>query len=339
MTIRRNLSLALIFALALVACTGGTEDTAETSETSSGVEPSAVTCQVTAELDRISVQWEGAEAGSQYQVLRDGAVIASVTNAYSYDDLEIDDPSTRKYALQASQSSDPIECGSAAIVTEVGQPTCSVDVETFAVISWELSAGRAEVFRNGERVIPDRGSLTSPFVDTAAPSGLPLVYEVTAVDSSGQERPSKTASCGTVTVAALPADQAELQIAQADARLYRGPYGYVTVIPICPECETEKVDVYYAFDNESRVPLISWRGTVESEPTEDLWFTDPLAVPTLLLEALANGDDVVSVIDPDTGLVVQWTINGRGAILECLELDMAPLDLRQKDCGGSVYSD
>ncbi len=337
MTIRRNVSLALALALAAAACTNGSDETQDTSDTSTVVQTAAITCTATGGLEGISVLWE-AEATTQVQILRDGSLIATVTGGFRYDD-PVDDARSHDYTLRAGPNSPAISCGSVALISEVGQPTCSVELDTFAVISWELSAGRAEVFRNGERVIPDRGGLTSPFIDTAAPTGIPLAYEVTAVDSSGQELPSKTAPCGTVTVEQLPPDQALLQIAQADARLYRGPYGYVTVVPICPECETEKVDIYYAFDNESRVPLLSWRGEVEAEPTDDIWFTDPLAVPTLLLEALANGDEITSVIDPDSGLIVQWTVNGRGAILDCLELDMAPLESRQKDCGGSIYRD
>lgn len=331
----------LALALAASACTSDADQTQETPENpkpSTVVETSAATCTVSGGLEGISVTWTGTEPDDEVEILRDGSWVASVSGGNLLDD-GVQDPRNHEYAIKPNASSPAISCGSAALVTEVGQPTCSVELDTFAVISWELSAGRAEVFRNGERVVPDRGGLTSPFIDTAAPAGLPLIYEVTAVDSSGLDRPSKTASCGSVTVQALPGDQAALQVAQADARLYRGPYGYATVIPICPDCETEKVDVYYAFDNESRVPLVIWRDGIESDPTGDIWFTDPLAVPTLLLEALANGDEISSVIDPETGLIVQWTVNGRGAILECLELDMAPLESRQKNCGGSVYSD
>lgn len=343
--IRRNGSLLVAVAMLAAACTTGEDTTqpdnsdASTNSSAAVLDPASIICNVSGGFDAIGVQWSGVPAGADVVILRDGEEIHSTTASSAFEDLGGTVGETHKYSLLVGASGLDVACGSAILAPEVGQPQCSVSVDTFAIVTWDLFGGRAEVYRNGERVLPDRGTLSSPFIDTAAPVDLPLSYEVVAVDSSGQERPSKTASCGVVTVDALPPEETALQIAQEAARAYRAPYGYATIVPICSECPTEKIDVYYAFDNVERVPVKTWIGDVERNVTDDIWFTDPLAVPSLLLQALAVGDDIVAITDPDTGLVVQWSVNGEGAILECLEMDMAPLDLRQKDCSGSVYTD
>lgn len=343
MTIRRKRSLLAAVVMMASACTGGQESTNPTNDgdveaTPITVDVADLSCTASGTFDSISIAWD-APAGVKAVMSRDGVELVTTNGSGGHEDLGVEVSASYSYTLDINNGEHVIDCGQAQLVTEVGQPVCSVAVDTFAIVTWELSDGRAELYRNGERIIPDRGTLSSPYIDTAAPSDLPLAYEVVAVDSTGQARASKTASCGVVTVAALPPEQVELQIAQEAARAYRGPYAYATVVPVCADCATQKVDVYFAFDNESRVPLKSWIGDDEQPVTDDLWFTDPLSVPTLLLEALANGDVVTSVTDEATGLIVQWTINGEGAILDCLEMDMAPLDLREKDCGGTVYND
>jgi hypothetical protein len=344
MTFRRNHMFVAAALLLTASCTSGDQGADEAPNQSSApasvasIRAGDLSCDSSGGFDSISLAWTVPD-GTPSVLSRDGEVLVESIGSGGFEDLGGTVSETHSYSLSVNNGDFDIDCGEARLVEEVGQPTCSVSLDTFAVITWDLSDGRAEIYRNAERVIPDRGTLSSPFIDTAAPVDLPLTYEVVAVDSSGQERASKTASCGVVTVLALPAQESELQIAQQAARAYRAPYGYATIVAICPDCETQKVDVYFAFNNESRVPLQSWIGDTESSVTDDVWFTDPLAVPTLLLEALANGDLVTSVTDEDTGLIVQWTINGEGAILECLESDLAPLELREKDCGGSVYTD
>jgi hypothetical protein len=348
MTFLRNHMLVAAALLLTASCTSGDEGADEEPNQSSAPAPAPapvvridagdLSCDSFGGFDSISLAWTAPD-GIPSVLSRDGEILVESTGSGGFEDLGGTVSETHSYSLSVNNGEFDIDCGEARLVEEVGQPTCSVSLDTFALITWDLSEGRAEIYRNAERVIPDRGTLSSPFIDTAAPVDLPLTYEVVAVDSSGRERASKTAFCGVVTVPALPAQESELQIAQEAARAYRAPYGYATIVPICPDCETQKVDVYFAFNNESRVPLKSWIGDSESSVTDDVWFTDPLAVPTLLLEALANGDLVTSVTDEATGLIVQWTINGEGAILECLESDLAPLELREKDCGGSVYTD
>lgn len=341
MTSRRSASLLVALAVLASACTSGTDEQATSPTTGARLSTDATTCSVEPSLDSITVSWQGAPPAAEVTVLRNGQSVYTAQGVEAFVDVGLDAETTYEYMISIDQgaTSADQDCGSALLINEVGQPECSVVLDTFAVITWSLSAGRAEIFRNSERVIPERGSLSSPFIDTGAPSGLPLEYEVVAVDSSGQGRASKTASCGTVTVEALPPEQAVLQVAQADALAYRGPYAYVTIVPVCPECETEKLDIYYVYDGTTRVATKSWRGSFETELADEIWYIDPLVVPTMLLEAIANGENVVSSIDPATGLVVQWTVNGRGAILECLEMDTAPLELRTQDCGGSVYQD
>lgn len=343
MTNRRKRSLLAAVVMIASACTGGQETTESTLDSGTTTSPVTVdvadlSCTASGAFDSISIAWNVPE-GVNAVMSRDGVPVVSTKGPGGHEDLGVEVSETYSYTVDFNFGEHVLDCGQAQLVSEVGQPTCSVAVDTFAVITWDLSNGRAEVYRNGERILPDRGTLSSPYIDTAAPPGLPLTYEVVAVDSSGQERASKTASCGVVTVEALPPEQAELQIAQEAARAYRAPYAYATVVPICADCVTQKVDVYFAFNNESRVPVKSWVDDDEQPVTDDVWFTDPLSVPTLLLEALANGDVVTSVTDEATGLIVQWTINGDGAILDCLEMDLAPLDLRDKDCGGTVYND
>ncbi len=343
MTIRRKRILLIALTVIAAGCTSGQESTENTGDegietTAAVIEVGDVACTALGGFDSISVAWE-VPNDVEAVMSRDGTPVVTTKGSGGHEDLGVVVDVQYDYTLSVNGGQLDVDCGQAEIVAEVGQPSCSVSLDTFAVVTWDLSDGRAEIYRNGERILPDRGTLSSPFIDTAAPTDLPLTYEVVAVDSTSQGRASKTALCGEVTVDALPPEQAELQVAQEAARTYRAPYGYATIVPVCADCLTEKVDVYFAFDNESRVPSMAWIDDVEQPITDDVWFTDPLAVPTLLLEALANGDTVTSVTDEATGLIVQWTINGEGAILDCLEMDMAPLDLRDSDCSGTVYND
>lgn len=119
-------------------------------------------------------------------------------------------------------------------------------------------------------------------------------------------------------------------ITQAQGRFAESavlPYVYMTVAPICPGCSGE-VDLQLSPEGQARVfvpPLAE-----QTDPSQ-AGLVDPFVIHRLLLDAEAAGKDVTYSFDPVTGVPVEWTIDGEGARILCLEVDTAPPDLRVTD--------
>ena len=135
-----------------------------------------------------------------------------------------------------------------------------------------------------------------------------------------------------------PPATAELDQAIRSAVEVSGPYGYLTVTPICDGCDPgAEVQLYLtpsAADALVRVPTKAWIDGAESTVPDEIWAVDPVAVPELLLAAIDAGQGVDWTIDGSTFLVRSWSIDGIGATYPCYQVDTAPLDLRSKDCSG-----
>ncbi len=119
------------------------------------------------------------------------------------------------------------------------------------------------------------------------------------------------------------------------------PFLYLTVDQSCSGC-AETVSLYYvpgavtpsilsletAFVDGSEVPL------TEVDPI--LQEGDPRLVAELLADADAQGTLDSFSIDPVSGLVTSWVVDGNEITLRCLQVDTRPLELRSEVCRDSL---
>lgn len=119
------------------------------------------------------------------------------------------------------------------------------------------------------------------------------------------------------------------------------PFLYLTVDQSCDGC-AETVSLYYvpgpikasilalesAFVDGSEVPL--------SEVDPILQEGDPRLVAELLAEAETSGSLDSYSIDPISGLVTSWIVDGDEVTLRCLQVDTRPIELRSELCRDSL---
>lgn len=176
--------------------------------------PAALYLSATARGTQISLTWT-ATAGETYQLLRDGAVIATRTAAASTDTFtDVGRTANTRYVYQvrstanAARTSDPVTVRSAPAA-----PAATPSDTTYmskAALTWPVVAGAAtyQVFKSGvlSATIPAPATGPVTFVQEGVTPGTSTSFTVTAVNSDGA---SSTASPVTVwTTPGIPTDVA-----------------------------------------------------------------------------------------------------------------------------------
>ncbi len=103
------------------------------------------------------------------------------------------------------------------------------------------------------------------------------------------------------------------------------PFVYMTVVPLCISCSGDSVSLQMSPDGNRRIfvpPLVE-----QTDPNQP-GLINPFSLHQMLADAEANGRDVSYTFDQASGVPVEWMIDGEGARILCLELDLAPPDLR-----------
>lgn len=182
------------------------------------------------------------------------------------------------------------------------------------------------------------GSIGSPETATDASTVGNISDEIV---EDGLVPTATTAFVGEPTTASLTAgDTADLEQAIRSSADVNGPYGYVSLEPLCIDCPPDAIVQLYLVpstdDPETRQPEQAWANGEEIGFEGAAWGIDPVDVPQLLLEAIGAGSDVGWTIHPGTFLVDSWTIDGVGARYFCYQVDTASLDLRDRDCYGGM---
>lgn len=161
-----------------------------------------------------------------------------------------------------------------------------------------------------------------------------------SIDESAPSATTAFPGAEPTTTGLTPGDTADLEQAIRSIADVNGPYGYVSLEPLCVDCAPDAVVQLYlvpSADNpETRVTQQAWSDGEEIGFDGAAWAIDPVLVPQLLLEAIGAGSDVGWTIHPGTFLVDAWTIDGVGARYFCYQVDTASLDLRAKDCFGGM---
>lgn len=140
-----------------------------------------------------------------------------------------------------------------------------------------------------------------------------------------------------------PIDDAALAAAllagQDDALLL--PFLYVTAEQDCDGC-APTVSLYYVPGAEKASILELGGAFVEGSPVDNsqvdpiLAGGDPRLVAEELAAAISASADVDYGIDPVSGLVTSWTVDGNTVTLRCLQVDTRPIELRSEVCRDSL---
>lgn len=160
------------------------------------------------------------------------------------------------------------------------------------------------------------------------------------VPVDGDDRPPSTVTIP-AGVPAADADALREAALKGNDIEFVSPYIYLTVEQECAGC-AETVSLYYTPDADdiSRHAFAkafvdgSEQGSATVHPT--LLGVDPLFVAESLLGFISAGDQVTYSIDPVSGLVTTWTVNGERASIRCLQIDTRPIDMRSELCSGSI---
>ncbi len=142
------------------------------------------------------------------------------------------------------------------------------------------------------------------------------------------------------TTALAAGNTADLEQAMRSSADVNGPYGYVSLEPLCNDCPPDAIVQLYlvpsAENPERRQTERAWTNGDEIGFDGASWAIDPVDVPQMLIEAMGAGSEVGWTIHPGTFLVNAWTIDGVGARYFCYQVDTASLDLRERDCYGGM---
>ena len=117
------------------------------------------------------------------------------------------------------------------------------------------------------------------------------------------------------------------------------PFMYITADQECDGC-AETVSLYYV-PSEEKASILTLGGAYVDGAEIGLESVAPLLSdgdPRLVAERLAALDpgDVEYSIDPVSGLVTSWSVDGATVTLRCLQVDTRPVDLRSEVCRDSL---
>ncbi len=202
---------------------------------------------------------------------------------------------------------------------------------------------------------------------TAGQTDAPTTDEVAVVDpggedpgSMGEEEEATTAAPTTeapdvserettTTTIEIPAGVSDDVAADLGAAAgagnelrFAGPYIYLTIEQSCDGC-AEAASLYFVprpapnatLHELSAVVVDGVEGTA-GQVIPLLQTADPLHLAEDLLAAVSAGDDVTYGVDPASGLVTTWSINGDSARILCLQVDTRPREMRDLACSGSL---
>ncbi len=307
-------------------------------------------CVVKASEFDLTPVWKGQGAGLAVIVSRDGEAIyttspraadASGDDAFSDVDVEIGTAYSYQVVVVDADGneSEPVSCGSGQLLAQSSDVACGVRVSDVGLpeVSWDgvLLVQQVAVLRDGVEIAADT---TTPFVDSEAPPDAVSSYSIAVSDATGQGRVDQTVECGEATPnVAETGGVYDLAGAIEASRSFMSPYQYVRLEPICPGCRgTAEL---YLTPAAGGVHVIeqAWVDGVAVDRLDQLWMLDPLTVAATLDEAQRSGSSITFDIDVDTGLVREWTIDGVGARYDCVEIDTAPLESRDRDCTIGIF--
>ena len=115
------------------------------------------------------------------------------------------------------------------------------------------------------------------------------------------------------------------------------PFMYLTVDQDCDGC-AETMSLYYVPSEEKASILTLSIAYVDGVAETDFSAVDPslqAGDPRRIAEQLSDTDAEFRV-DPVSGAVTSWTIDGNTVTMRCLQVDTRPVDMRSELCENSV---
>ncbi|MEZ5227696.1 MAG: hypothetical protein R2710_13790 [Acidimicrobiales bacterium] len=311
-------------------------------------------CYVTASEVDLTPVWAGQAPGLAVAVSRDDQVIyttqpadADTNGTGAFSDVDVELGTAYRYSVETIDAdgnrSEAMSCGSGQLLAQSGEIACGVRVSDVGLpeVSWDgvLLVQKVTVLRNGTEVGSD---VTSPFADIEAPVGAASEYSIVVADSTDQGRAEQTIACGEATPNVAEAGGTfDLAGAIEASDNFPSPYQYVRLQPICPGCD-DTIELYLVpstTEPTGHEVAQAWANGSATDPTGQQWAFDPLDAASVIDEAQRAGAEVTYEIDIDTGLVRSWTIDGVGVKYECVEVDTAPIDMRDRACTVGIFND
>jgi hypothetical protein len=163
------------------------------------------------------------------------------------------------------------------------------------------------------------------------------------VDDPGEGDEGASGEAGDGDSESAPIDDAALAAAlrAGEDDALKLPFLYVTADQDCDGCAST-VSLYYipGVDKASVLELggafVDGAPVDVSEVDPILAGGDPRLVAVELAAAISSSAPVEYGIDPVSGLVTSWTIDGNTVTLRCLQVDTRPIDMRSEVCRDSL---
>ena len=207
----------------------------------------------------------------------------------------------------------------------------TVDASDETVETTEVTASASSEDATNEPAVDEAGAEEAAMGEDEADT------DTNETDTDTNETDTPTTTAGS---AIDSADLAAALAAGQDNR-FSLPFLYLTVDQSCEGC-AETVSLYYvpgpvkasilvlesAFVDGTEVPL------TEVDPI--LQEGDARLVAQLLADADGQGSLEAYSIDPVSGLVTSWTVDGNEVTLRCLQVDTRPIELRSELCRDSL---
>lgn len=220
-------------------------------------------------------------------------------------------------AAAACSGSSEVEVEDASVDADTSEDS-EVEASTDDTVAENEPAVEEDAAETEDAAMGEDDAMVDDEVDTTAPA-----------EDEAPESSSATSDFASAELAAA------FEAAEGD--LFRLPYMYLTVDQDCDGC-AETMSLYYVPSEEKASILTLATAYIDGVAQSDFSAVDPslqAGDPRRIAEQI-SGTDADYSIDPVSGAITSWTIDGDTVTMRCLQVDTRPVDMRTELCENSV---
>lgn len=158
-----------------------------------------------------------------------------------------------------------------------------------------------------------------------------------STDSSDESDAGSTDNASNTTTTPLSDAELEAALAAGTSDRFSLPFMYITAEQDCDGC-APNVSLYYV-PGPDKASILTLEGAyVDGVLQSDFSAVDPVLQagdPRRVAEQL-SGTEATFGIDPVSGAITSWTLEGNSVNLRCLQVDTRPVDMRTELCENSI---